>query len=423
MSLQARLYLLLVLGAAFIAALVSLADFPQPPEAWIILLLLGALTTLSYFARVAGAGRESGLANLVFLFAGLLVLPRPLFVLLVIFPYAVEWLEERRPGRMIVIDVNTQPFQVAAHILGGLLARHLLLLLHPGSTLTDLPAMLAVLGAAAVYIAGQRLLAAGRLLVTHSGTLRDAGIFDLESVFTDFVLVLMGYIAVVLWNVDPWLVVLSLMPLTLIYRALTVPQLKRAALSDSKTGLWNAAYTVKLLHSELARAVRLKRSLAIIMADLDLLRNINNTYGHLAGDVVLTGIGKLIRENIRQYDSAGRFGGEEFLIVLPEATLSEARMIAERLRIAVESTPFPIATNRIPIHVTMSLGVAGYPMHASLPSNLIHKADLAVYYAKLMGRNFVVEAGDVPDSFSLSGSAPGDRLSDSRAEAFVPRPE
>lgn len=423
MSLQARLYLLLVLGAALLAGLVALADFPQPPEMWIILLLLGALTTLSYFARIAGAGRESGLANLVFLFAGVLILPRPLFVLLVIFPYAIEWLEERRPGGRLVIDVNTQPFHVAAHILAGLLARQLLLALHPEPGLVELPAMVAVLGAAVVYIASLRLLAAGRLLVTRSGTLRDSGVFDPESVFTDVVLVLMGYIVVVLWSVSPWVAALSLMPLALIYRALMVPQLKRAALSDSKTGLWNATYTVKLLHSELARAVRLKRSLAIIMADLDLLRNINNTYGHLAGDVVLTGIGKLIRENIRQYDSAGRFGGEEFLIVLPEATLSEARTIAERLRIAVESTPFQIATNRIPIHVTMSLGVAGYPMHAALPANLIHKADLAVYYAKLMGRNFVVEAGDVPDSFSLSGSIPVDRLSDSLADTFVPRPE
>lgn len=423
MALQARLYLLFVLGVAFIAALVSLTDFPQSPESWIILMLLGALTTLSYFARIAGAGRESGLANLVFLFAGVLVLPPPLFVLLVIFPHAIEWLEERRPGSAPVAEKNVQPFHIAAHILAGLSARYMLLTLHPGSALIEPAAVLVVLSAAVVYIGLQRLLGAGRVLVLHSGTLRDSGIFDPESLFTDFVLALMGYIVVVLLHLAPWLVVLSLMPLALIYRALLVPQLKRAALTDSKTGLWNAAYTVKLLHSELARAARVKRSLAIIMADLDLLRNINNSYGHLAGDAVLTGVGKLIRENIRQYDSAGRFGGEEFLIVLPEATMSEARVIAERLRIAVEASSFPIATNRMPIHVTMSLGVAGFPAHAALPNELIHEADLAVYYAKLMGRNFVVEAGEVPESFSLSGSLPHDRLPGGFVETFVPRPE
>jgi diguanylate cyclase (GGDEF)-like protein len=343
-------------------------------------------------------------------------------VLLVIFPSLIEWLEEHRL-RTAQADKNTELYQVASHILAGLSARYVLLALHPGSELIDAAAMLAVLTTAVVYIGLQRLLGAGQVLLLRTGTLRDSGIFDLESMFTDFVLALMGYIVVVLWHVAPWLIALPLLPLTLIYRALTVPQLKRAALTDSKTGLWNAGYTVKLLNSELARAVRLKRNLAIIMADLDLLRNINNAYGHLAGDVVLTGIGKLIRENIRQYDSAGRFGGEEFLIVLPEASLPEAHVIAERLRIAVEATRFPIATNRTSIHVTMSLGVAGYPVHAALPNALIHKADLAVYYAKLMGRNFVVEAGDVPESFSLAGSVPTDRLSDGFVETFVPRPE
>jgi len=423
MSIVARLYLLLVLGVASIAALVSLTDFPQSPESWIILMLLGALTTLSYFARLAGAGRESGLLNLVFLFAGLLILPPPLFVLLVIFPHAIEWLEEHRPGSAVTADKNTQPYHVSAHILAGLSARYVLLALNPRSDLIEPAAMLSVLITAVVYIGLLRLVGAGRVLLARSVPLRDSGIFDPESMFTDFVLALMGYIVVVLSHVAPWLVALSLMPLALIYRALTVPQLKRAALTDSKTGLWNAAYTVKLLHAELARAARLKRSLAIIMADLDLLRNINNAYGHLAGDVVLTGIGKLIGENIRQYDSAGRFGGEEFLIVLPEATLPEARVIAERLRIAVEATRFPVATNRTPIHVTMSLGVAGFPVHAALPNDLIHKADVAVYYAKLMGRNFVVEAGDVPESFSLAGSLPRDRLPDGFVETFVPRPE
>ena len=96
------------------------------------------------------------------------------------------------------------------------------------------------------------------------------------------------------------------------------------------------------------RAWRFNRPLSVIMADLDLLRNVNNTYGHLAGDVVLTGIGQLIRRTVREYDIPSRFGGEEFCIVLLEAGQAEAQAFAERLRQAVEATAFQVPTSRSP---------------------------------------------------------------------------
>jgi len=157
------------------------------------------------------------------------------------------------------------------------------------------------------------------------------------------------------------------------------------------------------------------------MADLDLLRNVNNTFGHLAGDTVLTGIGRIIRETVREYDLPARFGGEEFCIVLLEAGRAEAQAFAERLRQAVQAADFEVATSPQPIHVTMSLGIACFPDDATTPTDLTHAADIAVYQAKLKGRNRVVCASDVPQSARLEGAPVEDAQATTYAAAFAPR--
>src|SRR6478672_12451469 len=131
---------------------------------------------------------------------------------------------------------------------------------------------------------------------------------------------------------NPFLIVPALLPLVLMYRALLIPALKHQARIDGKTGLLNARHFAEVFAEELERTRRARRPLAMIMADLDLLRAINNTYGHLAGDVVLAGIGDAIRKTIRNNDMAGRFGGEEFAIILPELDRAEAYALAERIR-------------------------------------------------------------------------------------------
>jgi predicted signal transduction protein with EAL and GGDEF domain len=100
-----------------------------------------------------------------------------------------------------------------------------------------------------------------------------------------------------LWTVNAWLILPALSPLLLIYRALTVPQLKKEAQTDGKTGLWNVHHWTRLLTEELEKAGRTGRPVALLMADLDLLRNINNTYGHQAGDAVLVGVGQTIHHD------------------------------------------------------------------------------------------------------------------------------
>src|SRR5581483_2625580 len=166
--------------------------------------------------------------------------------------------------------------------------------------------------------------------------------------------------------------------------------------------LWNARQFLHLFAEELEHARRGEQPLAFLIADLDLLRNINNTYGHLAGDTVLAGIGQTIRQTIRTQDIAARFGGEEFAIILPGIGRAEACAIAEQLRRTVESTQFAAKSSPTPISATLSIGIACFPQDATSGTNLIHEADIAVYQAKLQGRNRVVSITDVPQCVKLS---------------------
>ncbi len=136
--------------------------------------------------------------------------------------------------------------------------------------------------------------------------------------------------------------------------------------------------------------------MSLIMADLDLLRDINNSYGHLAGDAVLKGIAEVFRAQLRHYDVPARFGGEEFSILLPETPPEQAMEIAERIRRAVAERTIDVETSSEPIRATVSIGVAGYPKDGTDANELIHQADLAVYRAKLQGRNRVLGASSEP---------------------------
>ncbi len=141
------------------------------------------------------------------------------------------------------------------------------------------------------------------------------------------------------------------------------------------------------LENELKRANRFDRPLTIIMADLDLLRNINNTYGHLAGDEVLIGIANILKQSVREYDVVARFGGEEFSILMPETTLAQGYERAEIIRQAVHNAEFTIPTSVEPIKATLSLGVAHRENFEQSGKDIIHNADTALYHSKLKGRN------------------------------------
>ncbi len=234
------------------------------------------------------------------------------------------------------------------------------------------------------------------LVLGEGHSIRESGLFSFHGLTTELVLAALGVVLATFWNGNPWLIPFAVAPILLIHRSLSVPQLEAEARVDPKTGLFNARHFGQELNEEITRAQRFERPLALIMADLDLLRDINNTYGHLAGDAVLKGIAEVFRMHLRHYDVPARFGGEEFSILLPETSAEEAFEIAERIRKEVAARAFDVETSSQPIRATISIGVAAYPRDGQDANELIHQADLAVYRAKLQGRNRVLDATSEP---------------------------
>ncbi len=162
--------------------------------------------------------------------------------------------------------------------------------------------------------------------------------------------------------------------------------LRQQATHDGLTGLLNRTSILDILHKELERASREDLPLSILMVDLDRFKQINDTRGHLAGDAVLREAAVRMKSAIRRYDSLGRYGGEEFLVVLPGCPGNGAAAHADRLRMSLGSEPFSFSCQ--PIEVTCSVGIACRPRGASCDSDwLIREADRALYGAKERGRN------------------------------------
>jgi diguanylate cyclase (GGDEF)-like protein len=174
--------------------------------------------------------------------------------------------------------------------------------------------------------------------------------------------------------------------------------LRDQATHDRLTGLWNRAAILEILDNELGRAERQGAPVAIAIADLDSFKLVNDTYGHPAGDEVLRQVSQAMRDSVRRYDSVGRYGGEEFLVVLPGCDPSNAVAHAERIRAAVARVAVKTPTRTI--HSTISLGVAVFDQQTKPDAfELVQAADVALYRAKHGGRNRV-ELGPTAERLS-----------------------
>ncbi len=166
----------------------------------------------------------------------------------------------------------------------------------------------------------------------------------------------------------------------------TVQELERQSVRDGLTGLYHHAYMLELLEREFSRAVRNGAPLSCVMLDLDRFKAINDSYGHRYGDYVLRQVSQILKSNLRVSDTVGRYGGEEFLLLLPETDEQEALRVAEKLRTTIESATFRSAG--VQSLVTASFGVASN-QHAQAWEDLLVLADRMLYYAKENGRNCV----------------------------------
>ena len=162
--------------------------------------------------------------------------------------------------------------------------------------------------------------------------------------------------------------------------------LREQATHDGLTGLWNRTSILDILQKEAARASRENQPLALLMADLDHFKQVNDTYGHLAGDTVLRESARRLRSQSRAYDAIGRYGGEEFLVVLPGCDKAGALAQAERLRESIHREPIPTAEAEIPVSCSFGLSWTDRP-EPNATKALLRSADEALYGAKRMGRN------------------------------------
>ncbi|HEY0844176.1 MAG TPA: biofilm regulation diguanylate cyclase SiaD [Noviherbaspirillum sp.] len=161
-------------------------------------------------------------------------------------------------------------------------------------------------------------------------------------------------------------------------------ELKEASIKDALTGIGNRRMLMERLKAEAARSDRLERPLTVALADVDRFKTVNDNYGHETGDRALVEIANAIRSGVRDYDMCGRWGGEEFMVIMPEIGAGEGQLVVERMRSAIESLHVVVGESTIPL--SASFGIAERRPGESV-SETINRADAALFEAKREGRN------------------------------------
>jgi diguanylate cyclase (GGDEF)-like protein len=384
----AGLELALVLATGvLVAALGHPADVGR--DDWLAFAVLLPLVVAAHLLGADRAKHQGSHLSLAPIFAAVLILPPALAVGVVAFAFVPEWLRNRADWYILV-------FNVCNFVAPALVARAVFEAAGnagPGGW------ALGAAAAIAAFLALHYGLLAAVLRLARRVAVRDT--VRLDCLLIDAGLLSLGAIAAALWEDHPGLVALTLVPLALAYRSLSIPALVEATRIEPKTGLYNLRHFHTALAQELGRAGRFDRSVALLMIDVDHLREINTARGHLAGDRALRAVADALRSATRDYDVAARFGGDEFCVLLPETELEGALVVAERMRALVEER---CASD---LRVTISVGAVAHRGGAMTPDELIALADRAAYRAKFSGRNAV----------AVPPPEPAGRLSSERAGA------
>ena len=277
-------------------------------------------------------------------------------------------------------------------------------------------------------------------------TARVTGIaLNREALLADFAQMDLGIIITVVVAVHPVLAVLAVPTVLLARRFMMHAQLLAKSRMDTKTGLLNASTWESEAEREIARAVRTRSPLCVALLDLDHFKLVNDTHGHLVGDKALRAISAVLREQMRSYDLAGRFGGEEFALLLPQTREDQALAIAERLRAAVAALSVPVGDSGIDsdhgsgidsdsdhgsgsgpagtrVRVTVSIGVAALDRVGSELATLLAAADAALYQAKQDGRNQTRVATGRPLAQIVPAARPASLAAARPASSVTARP-
>jgi diguanylate cyclase (GGDEF)-like protein/putative nucleotidyltransferase with HDIG domain len=385
LSLRARVYILAVIAAGAAVAGLQFANLGHSFGAKELGLIAVAvvLASLAQFASVQGSTAKSSY-DLALIVYGFVLLVRGPAAAIIVSSLAcvLDWAWHRPPWYVQSFNICSLALALSA---GGAIYHWAA----PGADPSGFMVALGVIGAVMAVVTVNHALIGLAVVLARGESLAESGIFSGLTLAIDAALVAAGMAAALIWFINPYASVIALAPIYLISATLRVPSLERQAVTDPKTGVFNARHFQELLASEMTRASRFDRPLTIVMGDLDLLREVNNRYGHLAGDKVLIRVAEIMKSSVRDYDVVARFGGEEFTILMTETSLEQALPRIEALREAIAAARIEVPTSVDPIRTTMSFGLAERQPSDESADQLLHRADLALYKAKVEGRNCV----------------------------------
>lgn len=410
----------IVLGTLGYLAAIALAATAAPLSVrdWLLFGALLACIAASVELTKRG-GENAGVIKDVYAVWGLplaILLP-PLYALLA--PIAqftlTQWRVRRIPLHRRVfsaaaVGLSFGAASVVFHLAAGHLTGQLLSVGH-GSVW-----LLCVAAAAALQWAVNSILVLPAIKAADPALrIRDM-ILAREQVQNDVVELCVAVLVVLGIAISPLTILFALPFVTLLQRSVRHTQLVNASRIDSKTGLLNAGTWEREAASEVARAVRTRTPLALVLIDIDHFKLVNDLHGHLAGDRALRAIAHTFQIFLRDYDLAGRFGGEEFALLLPQTSATDARQIAERVRRHIAAMPISVDDDPAtePLQVTVSMGVAALGVSwerttGSQLTDLLAAADSALYRAKHEGRNRVWM---VTDTATVGSTGAADRPTD-----------
>jgi diguanylate cyclase (GGDEF)-like protein len=348
---------------------------------FVLFIGLAAGASFAQIFKVEGTTNRSHYAiSFVFYAFTMMHLGVPAAIMVIIFSNLAEWLWHHPIW-------YTSVFNASCYITAIQAAFLVYRFINPGGELQTWISVVAILIGMLVYNLINHLMVGIIVWMARGENFSKSGIFDILPLIVDLTMLVMGASLNYVWNYNPYAVLLFAIPLYLIYSTLRVPALQRKVDIDQKTGIYNHTYFMQQFQNELVRANRYDRPLTVVMGDMDLLRNINNTYGHLAGDEVIKAIARIIQKSVREYDVVCRFGGEEYAILMPETSLETGYERAELIRRTVENEVFSVPLSEQKIKVSISLGVAGRESIKQSKEEILQKADAALYMSKSMGRN------------------------------------
>jgi diguanylate cyclase (GGDEF)-like protein len=237
---------------------------------------------------------------------------------------------------------------------------------------------------------GHKFLIMGAIKLSDSAVRLADLALNREALLADFAEFDLSLLVTVVVAVNPVLAIAGVPTVLLARRFIMHAQLLAQTRIDTKTGLLNASTWELEAETEIARAVRMRIPLAVALVDIDHFKVVNDTYGHLVGDKALRAVTDALRSQLRGYDRAGRFGGEEFVVLLPQAREQDALNVAERLRSHIAGLSIPVDDEDESagfVRLTISVGVASLDGESRELTDLLAAADAALYHAKETGRN------------------------------------